>query len=154
MTQNLQLIFEANTNLTPEQLWKAWSEPEVLKKWFCPRPWKVTDCRIDLKPGGEFYTNMQSPEGQNFPNHGCFLEIIPNKKLVWTNMMTSDYHPTIDDKMGFAFTVKLNLIKHENGTLYKAVVSHANEAGLRQHESMGFQEGWKLAFLQLEELYK
>lgn len=150
---NYNLIFERTTTLTPEQIWKAWTDPETLMKWFCPRPWKVTDCRIDLKAGGEFYTVMQSPEGQQFPNAGCFLEVVPNKKLVWTNMMTKDFVPATDEKMGFAFTVTLTLSRIGNETLYKAVVAHANDDGKKQHEQMGFQEGWGAAFNQLLELF-
>lgn len=153
MSNNHNLIFERTTTLTPEQIWKGWTDPETLMKWFCPRPWKVTDCRIDLKAGGEFYTVMQSPEGQQFPNNGCFLEVIPNKKLVWTNMMTKDFVPATDKQMGFAFTVTLTLSRIGNETLYKAVVAHANEDGKKQHEQMGFQEGWGAAFNQLLELF-
>lgn len=154
MENNFDLVFEAITQMSTTQIWKGWTDPKILMQWFCPRPWKVTDCKIDLRAGGGFFTNMQSPEGQNFPNHGCYLEIIPLKKLVWTNMMSADFRPKKDDKMGFAFTIKLTLTENSEGTLYRAVVSHADQEGLLKHEQMGFHEGWKLAFAQLEELNK
>jgi uncharacterized protein YndB with AHSA1/START domain len=154
MSEKFDLTFERKTSLSPEQIWKGWTDPETLMKWFCPRPWKVIDCRIDLKASGEFFTVMQSPEGQSFPNNGCFLEVIPNQKLVWTNMMTSGFRPSAADKMGFYFTATLTLSKVGNETLYKAIVSHADKEGMQKHEQMGFQEGWGLAFDQLVELYK
>ena len=154
MNNQFDLIFERTTNFSPEQIWEAWTDPKTLMKWFCPRPWKVTECRIDLKAGGEFYTTMQSPEGEAFPNNGCYLEVIPNKKLVWTNMMTKDFKPATDEKMGFPFTVTLTLSKIGSETLYRAVVAHANEKGMKQHEQMGFQEGWGIAFNQLVEISK
>ena len=154
MNKKFDLIFERSVDIPVEKIWKAWTDPEALKKWFCPRPWKVIDCRIDLKAGGEFYTVMQSPEGHSFPNNGCYLEIIPHQKIVWTNMMTHGYQPTKDDKMGFPFTIILTLTKTNTGTFYKAVVSHADDEGMKKHEQMGFQEGWGLAFNQLVELIK
>lgn len=76
----LDLILQREVDVTPEQIWHAWTTPEHLMKWFCPLPWKTVACEIDLKPGGIFRTVMQSPEGQQFPNIGCYLEVIPNKK--------------------------------------------------------------------------
>lgn len=151
----LDLIFERTTQLSPTQIWKAWTDPKTLMLWFCPKPWKVTDCRVELYSGGEFYTLMQGPAGEILPNHGSFLEVVENKKLVWTNMMTASYKPVaVDTKMGFMFTVTLLLSSCPQGTLYKAIVSHADEEGRKKHEQMGFQEGWGIAFQQLEELLK
>lgn len=149
----LDLVFEKKTNLTPEQLWKGWTDPETLKKWFCPKPWQVTECRIELKPGGKFFTVMQGPEGERMPSEGCYLEVVPNQKLVWTNLMMEAYRPAPPDKMGFAFVGTVTFTKTNDGTIYKAVVAHGNEESRKQHEQMGFQEGWGAAFKQLEELY-
>lgn len=73
----LDLVLEKEVDVLPEEIWHAWTTPEHLKQWFCPLPWKTIDCEIDLKPGGLFRTIMQSPEGQQFPNCGCYLEVIP-----------------------------------------------------------------------------
>jgi uncharacterized protein YndB with AHSA1/START domain len=56
----------------------------ITQQWFTPAPWKTVDCEIDLRPGGLFRTVMRSPEGQEFPNVGCYLEIVENEKLIWT----------------------------------------------------------------------
>ena len=45
------LVLERVIDVPPEQLWRAWTQPELLKQWFCPLPWKVTECEIDLRPG-------------------------------------------------------------------------------------------------------
>lgn len=57
----LDLKFEREVALSQEQIWDGWTNPETLVKWFCPRPWKVIDCEIDLRPGGLFRNTMQSP---------------------------------------------------------------------------------------------
>lgn len=154
MNPKLDLVFERTTHLTPETIWKGWTQPETLMQWFCPRPWKVTDCKIELKPGGAFYTLMEGPNGERSPSEGCFLEIIENKKLVWTNLMSGGFLPNNTQQLGFAFVITLTLTKTETGTHYKAVVAHADEAGRKQHDEMGFQHGWGLAFDQLVELMK
>lgn len=150
----LDLVFERTTTLTDKQIWNAWTDPNTLKKWFCPKPWKVTNCRIDLRAGGEFYTLMKGPNDEIMPNNGCYLDVIKYKKLVWTNMLSENYRPTTKSNMGFSFVITLHLSKAQKGTLYKAIVMHANAEDRKQHETMGFQEGWGAAFDQLEKLMK
>jgi len=149
----LDLTFEKVSFLSPEKIWKGWTDPQTLMKWFCPRPWKVTDCRIELQSGGEFFTVMQGPNGEKMDNNaGCFLELIENKKLVWTNLMSKGYRPNLIPSPGFGFVATITLEKSGSGTLYKAKVSHADIESRKKHEQMGFQEGWGMAFKQLEEL--
>ncbi len=151
---NFDLVFQRKTSLTPEQLWQGWTDPEILMKWFCPRPWKVTECKMDLKPGGQFYTVMQGPAGERVPGNGCILEVIPNQKFVWTNMMGPDFRPTaLQSSVDFPFVSKISFTRSGHETLYHAIVSHADEAGMKRHEQMGFQEGWGMAFQQLVDLY-
>jgi uncharacterized protein YndB with AHSA1/START domain len=83
------LILERVVDVAPELVWAAWTKPEHIKKWFTPAPWTTVDCEIDLWPGGNVRTVMRSPEGKEFPNEGCYLEIVENKKLVWTGALAS-----------------------------------------------------------------
>ena len=156
----LDLVFERIVDVPQELVWKAWTTPEHLKPWFTPSPWKTVDCEIDLRPGGLFRTVMRSPEGQEFPNVGCYLEIVKNEKLVWTNALLPGYRPapppaadapTCDS---FPFTAILMLERHQKGTKYTALVIHRDEAGRKQHEEMGFHEGWGKALDQLVEYSK
>jgi uncharacterized protein YndB with AHSA1/START domain len=78
----LDLSFTRVIDVPRALVWRAWTEPELLKPWFCPLPWKTIACGIDLRPGGAFQTTMQSPEGVEFPNAGCYLEVLPNEKSV------------------------------------------------------------------------
>jgi uncharacterized protein YndB with AHSA1/START domain len=83
----LDLVLERIVDVSRELVWMAWTPPEHLKKWFTPLPWTTVDCEIDLRPGGIFRTVMRSPEGQEFPSVGCYLEIVNTEKLVWTNVL-------------------------------------------------------------------
>ncbi len=157
----LDLIFERIVDVPRELVWMAWTTPEHLKKWFTPVPWQTVDCEIDLRPGGIFRTTMRSPEGQDFPNVGCYLEIVENEKLVWTNAMLPGYRPVKSPEACpgedgghemFAFTAVITLAPSGpdgKSTKYTALVIHSDEAGAKKHATMGFQEGWGIALDQL-----
>jgi uncharacterized protein YndB with AHSA1/START domain len=128
----LDLVLERIVDVPPELVWAAWTTPKHVKQWFTPAPWQTIDCEIDLRPGGIFRTVMRSPEGQEFPNTGCYLEIIPNEKLVWTNTLEPGYRPSIQvfantDDGTFPFAAIISLEAHEKGTKYTALVIHGNE---------------------------
>jgi len=149
----LDLVFERVVDVPRELVWRAWTTPEQLKKWFTPAPWTTVDCEIDLRPGGIFRTVMRSPEGQEFPNLGCYLEVVENEKLVWSNALLPGYRPArgaratpCDD---FPFTAIIALERQGAGTRYTATVIHADEDGRTKHESMGFHDGWGKALEQL-----
>jgi uncharacterized protein YndB with AHSA1/START domain len=87
----LDLVLERVVDVPRELVWAAWTRPEHIKKWFTPAPWTTVDCEIDLRPGGIFRTVMRSPEGQEHSGAGCYLEIVPNEKLVWTSALGPGY---------------------------------------------------------------
>src|SRR5215510_6693490 len=69
-------------------LWRAWTDPRLLKEWWCPRPWTTEVRAFDLRPGGDFHTFMQGPDGGTSDNPGCFLEIVPESRIAFTSMLT------------------------------------------------------------------
>lgn len=147
----LDLVLERVVDVPVELVWKAWTTPEHLMQWFCPLPWKTVECIIDLKAGGLFSTTMQSPEGQNFPKVGCFLEVIENKKLVWTDALLPGFRPVSrpESGAGMLFTAILLLEKSGSGTKYTAIALHKDVEDRKQHEEMGFQNGWGTVLDQL-----
>lgn len=155
----LDLSFERVVDMPVALIWQAWTTPERLMPWFCPLPWKTVACEIDLRPGGLFSTVMRSPEGKDFPNQGCYLEVIENEKLVWTNALLPGFRPAAastknDVSVEFMFTAMIELKALDKGTRYTATVIHADEAGCKQHAQMGFHEGWGKALDQLVEFTK
>ena len=151
----LDLVLERIVDLAPERVWAAWTISEYIKHWFTPEPWKTVDCQIDLRPGGIFRTVMRSPEGQEFPNAGCYLEVIANEQLVWTNALDPGFRPAnpsaaeVADCGLIVFTAIISLAAHGSGTRYSALVMHKDEEGRKKHEGMGFHEGWGKALDQL-----
>lgn len=136
-----------------EKLWRAWMEPEHLMPWFCPKPWSVSACEIDLRPGGIFSTTMRSPEGQEFPNVGVWLDVVPGKRLVWTDALGPGWRPSnrgyLTTDGGFYVTASITLESVGTQTRYVAQAMHASSAARDQHAAMGFHEGWGTALDQL-----
>lgn len=141
----LDLVLERVVDVPREIMWQAWTQPEHLMAWFAPKPWLTVDCKIDLRPGGIFYTVMQSPEGKQFPNTGCFLEIVPHEKLVFTDALAPGFRPLENS----FFTAVVTFTSEAGGTRYRAVAIHKDQAGREQHEAMGFHEGWSQCLDQL-----
>jgi uncharacterized protein YndB with AHSA1/START domain len=147
----LDLVLERVIDVPRELVWRAWTTPELLRPWFCPKPWMTTDCEIDLRPGGVFRTTMRSPEGQEFPNIGCYLEVTPNERLIWTDAMLPGYRPSTEP----FFTAVLTLESTATGgTRYVATAIHRDEAGRKKHEEMGFYGGWGMVVDQLVDYIK
>lgn len=139
------LVLERIIDVPPALVWKVWTTPEHLRHWFVPKPWTITDCEVDLRPGGIFRTTMRSPEGQEFPNLGCYLEIVPQQRLVFTDALLPGFRPS---EKPF-FTAILELSPQGSGTRYVATAIHRDEAGRKQHEEMGFEHGWGTVVTQM-----
>ncbi len=72
-------------NLPLKNVWKAWTVPENFKKWFGPENYKCLDCSIDLRVGGKYLNSMQGEDGIKIWSTGTYKEIIPLKKIVYTD---------------------------------------------------------------------
>ena len=88
------------------------------------------------------------------PNTGCFLEIIPGRKLVWTGALGEGFRPNAIDLLGFPFTGTIEISPHGNGTKYIATVLHNSEKDRDTHARMGFEGGWGTALDQMVAMIK
>lgn len=154
LNPDLDLLLEREVDVAPEDVWAAWTRPEQVVKWFTPAPWETVDCEIDLRPGGVFRTVMRSPEGEDFPNVGCYLEIVPNERLVWTSALAPGYRPLAEPAGGLAFTAVISLEPTPTGTRYRALAIHPDAETCKRHDAMGFQDGWRAALTQLVDMVK
>lgn len=128
-------------------LWRAWTEPDRLKEWWCPKPW-VTEVRaFDLRPGGAFHTFMSGPDGGSSDNPGCFLEIVRGERIVFTLMLLADWRPATP---WLPMTAVISFADEAGGTRYTATVMHPDAATRDRHAQMGFHEGWNLCIDQLD----
>jgi len=128
-------------------LWRAWTEPDLLKEWWCPKPWTTEVRAFDLRPGGAFHTRMQGPDGGESDNPGCFLEIVPQSRIVFTSTLLGGWRPATP---WMAFTAIISMADELSGTRYIAHVMHPDQATRDRHEELGFFQGWSTCIDQLE----
>jgi uncharacterized protein YndB with AHSA1/START domain len=134
-----------------DKLFRCWTTPELIKQWFAPRPYTTPVAEVDLRPGGASNVTMKSPEGQEIPCPGQYLEVIPGRRLVFTDAFTGDWNP----KEGAPFMVATITFEPEEGkTRYTVTVRHWSEDDKKKHEEMGFHTGWGICADQLEALAK
>lgn len=156
----LDLVLERVIDVPRQLVWEAWTKAEHLKQWFTPAPWSTAEVEIDLRPGGLCRTVMRSPEGQLFPNVGCYLDVVPGERLIFTSALESGYRPvprapeSSDGPPSFHFTGVISLADAGKGTRYTAMARHALPADRVSHEQMGFHAGWGAALDQLVELMR
>ena len=112
------LVLERVVDVPPSLVWAAWTQPDHLKRWFAPAPFSTPECEIDLRPGGMFRTVMRSPEGEEFDNVGCYLEVVENERLVFTSVLGPGFRPTVDGDL--PFTAVISMEAAGEGTRYTA----------------------------------
>ena len=157
MSDTLDLVLERTLDAPRDLVWKAWTTPEHLKRWFAPKPYEISELELDLRPGGIFRLRMVGPDGfdTGHGNPGCVLEVIEGEKLAWTSALAPGYRPaeTGEGCESFPMTAIVTMEDAGDGkTLYRAVALHKSVADRDMHEQMGFQEGWGKCADQLEEL--
>lgn len=141
----LDLVLERVVDVPVAAVWAAWTTPAHLMKWFTPPPWKTVACDIDLRPGGIFRTVMRGPDGEEMDNAGCYLEVVPSERLVFTDALGPGYRPKAKPFM----TAVITMQPEGTGTRYRAVAKHCDPATRESHEEMGFHSGWATALDQL-----
>jgi uncharacterized protein YndB with AHSA1/START domain len=141
------LVLERVVPVTPQLVFAAWTEPERIKQWFTPAPWKTTDATVELRPGGIFRTRMESPDGDIVNDEsGCVLEVVPNERFTFTGAMGPGFRPQPGE---MAFTAVITVTPEGAGSRYRAHVMHSSAEDAKKHEEMGFTDGWGAALDQL-----
>lgn len=129
-------------------IWCCWTEGDLLMQWFCPLPWTVSKAELDIRPGGANLIVMNGPNGEEIPNRGVYLDVVPHEKLVFTDAFTQAWVPSQK-----AFMVATVTMSDEAGrTRYTANIRHWSAEDRDAHAKMGFHEGWGKATDQLEAL--
>lgn len=129
-------------------LWRCWTEPDLIKQWFTPRPWTTPVVEVNVRPGGSSYMVFRGPDGEEFPNRGVFLDVVPGERLVFTDAYTEAWRPSPKPFM----TAIVTFADEAGKTRYTARVRHWSAEDRDRHEEMGFHEGWAKATEQLEAL--
>lgn len=143
------LLITRTINASPRAVWRAWSDPAHLAEWWCPKPWTTEVRAFDFRPGGAFHTVMRGPDDGISDNPGLFLEIVPEQRIVFTSTLVEGWRPATP---WLAMTAVITLEGVDAGTRYTALVMHKDPEDAKQHETMGFHDGWGTCIGQLDEL--
>ncbi len=148
MTAEHELVITRLIDVSREKLYRCWTEPDLIKQWFAPRPFTTPVVETDVRPGGSSLIVMRTPDGNDMPNRGVYLEVVPNEKLVFTDAFTEAWTPSAKPFMTGILT-----FEDEGGkTRYTARVRHWTKEDKEMHENMGFHQGWGICTDQLAAL--
>ena len=149
-TDSRDLVLTRLIDAPREKVFRCWTDPKLLEQWFAPKPWTVTNAKLDPRPGGASSFTMHGPDGEEMPLSGVYLEVVPNEKIVTTDAYSAGWIPS---EKPF-FTAVMTFEDEGGKTRYTARARHWREEDREAHEKMGFHEGWGQCADQLEELAK
>lgn len=89
------ILMQRNLDLPLDTVWKAWTEPEMCKKWWGPKDYTCPSCTIDLRVGGKCIASMKGPDGKEIWSTGTYKEIVPEKRLVYADNFSDSKGNTI-----------------------------------------------------------
>ena len=136
----------------PSAVFRAWTDPHLMQQWFVPKPWSIARIEIDVRAGGSNLIVMRDPEGNEYPNRGVYLEVVPDRRLVFTDAYVSAWVPS--EKPFMTAVVTFDPEDDGRKTRYTAQAMHWSVADREAHEKMGFHEGWGQCADQLAELLR
>lgn len=149
MTAEHELSIERVIDAPIASVWKAWTDH--LEEWWAPKPWTTRIIEQDLRAGGKSVLDMRGPDGEGGPMEGVFLEVTPERRIVFTNAFDGDWNPKHPYPMmiiGFFEFTDLG----DGKTGYRAGARHWSAEAMEQHRTMGFAEGWGICAAQLEQV--
>lgn len=130
-----ELAVERHINAPPERVWDIMTRR--MEEWFCPKPWRAEIIEQDWRPGGRSAMVMRGPNGEESPNEGVFLEVVPGTRFVFTDAFTVGWQPRGPFMVGF-----FEIAPAGDGTHYRAGARHWTAEACEQHRTMGFEAGW------------
>ena len=141
MNPELDLSVERIIRAPRKVVWEAWTDPSRLAQWWIPTPMTCRVERLEVCPGGAFVTQM-SDDGLTFVPHldACFLLVEEFERIVFTNAVDSQWRPASPDPI--AMTAEVRLYDHADGTDYRIVARHGDQAARTRHAELGFADGW------------
>lgn len=154
-TETQELVITYQFNAPRELVWRAWTDPEMVKQWWGPHDFTAPFCEIDLRVGGKMLFCMKSPEGQEIWAGGEFLVVDPPKRLVMTDhFMDKDGNVVQPSVYGMPMQwpddCKVDLTFEEEDGVTTMTMRQGPIPGGEMAE--GANEGWSQSFEKLEKL--
>ena len=150
-------------NAPRELVWKAWTEPEMIKKWWGPKDFTAPEIKVDLRKGGKYLYCMRSPEGNEYWSGGTFQEIVPFEKMVLTDSFSDEkgnmvepvkYGMSKDFPKEMQVTIKFEEYPQNGGGKTKLTIAYAKPESDASYEAIvksGMESGWNESLDKLAE---
>jgi uncharacterized protein YndB with AHSA1/START domain len=147
---------ERTFNATPEVVWKHWTDPESIKRWWGPPGFAAPIVQNDPRTGGRFLLSMQRGDGEPTFNTGHYTEVVPLRRIV-SSLSFSDAlgNPTPGSKVKFpgvwpdAIAVAVELKSVEDGKTRVTIT----ETGVPLIMKLPARMGWEQQLDKLERLF-
>ncbi len=147
MTQDnsVEIVIERTFDAPRDLVWKCWTDPEHVAKWWGPHGMKTRVDELDLRPGGSWRFVMLGPDGSEMPQRGVFSEIIEPETIA----TSAEFEVGTDAP----HRMKLRYTFDDLGdkTKMTMIITHASAEERREHEAMGVVEGWNANFDSFDE---
>lgn len=79
-----RLVLKRTFQAPVEQVYRAWTMPAMIKRWFAPGDMTVPEAQADVRVGGSYRITMQEPDGERYTTYGTYQQVVPNERLVQT----------------------------------------------------------------------
>lgn len=139
-----QLLITREFAAPAAAVWRAWTTPDLVKRWWSGRRGVTTDVRIDLRVGGTWRYVMVANEGFEVAFHGEYLEIDPGRRLVSTEVFEGMPDARAVDT--------LTLTERDGRTLLEILVQHESREQRDAHLRSGMEGGLQEALDLLEQI--
>jgi uncharacterized protein YndB with AHSA1/START domain len=147
----IEKVFEASRAL----VWKAWTDPELVKQWWGPEGFSAPSVKIDLRVGGKYVYAMQGPAGSEWDkvmySAGLYKEIVPEEKMVVTDYFSdedgnplppTDFGQGEDFPSEMSVTVLFESLSENQTKLTIIYPKPESEAHFQAMLKSGMKEGW------------
>ena len=147
---NKKIVIVREFNAPLEEVWKAWTESEILDKWWAPKPWKAKTKSMDFSEGGVWLYSMVGPDGTESFCRADFKKIIQKKSFTVDDAFCdekgniTDEFPRMHWKNEFSST--------GTGTQVQVEITFSSEADMQKVMEMGFESGFTAAHDNLDEI--
>ena len=142
-----QILITREFDAPKHLVYRAWTTPELVKRWWHANRGEVTLAEIDLRVGGVWRYVSRSEDGFEVGFHGEYREIVPNERLV-----TTEVYEGIPDADAHAALDTLTLTESDGRTTLTVLVEHPTKQGRDAHINSGMEAGMQDAMDLLEEV--
>ena len=140
-----QILIEREFAAPAALVWRAVTEPDLVRRWWHANRGEMTECEIDLRVGGTWrYAMVPTGMDDEIAFYGEFLEIVPNERIV----QTETFAPFPDD----ASTNTMTLAERDGVTHLRTLVQHQTAQARDMHVNSGMEAGLQDAFDNLEQV--